>query len=119
MTAPTAYLPQTYAVNRGMVAAAASKPLAASSAGDLRDAAPAQRARVEKTARDFEASFLSQMFGQMFEGTDVSAPFGGGQGEQAFRSFMTDAMGKSMAKHGGVGLARSVAAEMLKLQGLK
>ena len=81
-------------------------------------ATPAQRARVEKTAQSFEASFLSSMFGQMFEGTDVSEPFGGGAGESAFRSFMTDAMGKSMASHGGVGLAKSVTAEMLKMQGL-
>ena len=81
-------------------------------------ATAAQRARVEKTAQSFEASFLSSMFGQMFEGTDVSEPFGGGAGESAFRSFMTDAMGKSMAAHGGIGLARSVTAEMLKMQGL-
>ena len=119
MTAPAAYLPQTYTANPGMVAAAASRTLTTSSAGGLRDATPAQRARAETTARDFEASFLSQMFGQMFEGTEVSEPFGGGEGEQAFRSFMTDAMGKSMARHGGIGLARSVTAEMLKLQGLK
>ncbi|WP_174299971.1 rod-binding protein [Caulobacter sp. S45] len=84
----------------------------------LRPATPAQRARVEKTAQSFEASFLSSMFGQMFEGTDVSEPFGGGAGESAFRSFMTDAMGKSMASHGGIGLAKSVTAEMLKMQGL-
>jgi Rod binding domain-containing protein len=92
--------------------------LAASSPG-LREATPAQRARIGKTAEAFEASFLSSMFGSMFEGTEVSEPFGGGAGEAAFRSFMTDAMGKSMARHGGVGLARSVTAEMLKMQGLK
>lgn len=85
---------------------------------NLRVATPAQRARMEKTARSFEASFLSSMFGQMFEGSEVSAPFGGGAGESAFRSFMTDAMGRSMASHGGIGLAKSVTAEMLKMQGL-
>ncbi len=91
---------------------------AALGASGLHTATAAQRARVEKTARSFEASFLSSMFGQMFEGTDMSKPFGGGAGESAFRSFMTDAMGKSMAGHGGIGLAKSVTAEMLKLQGL-
>ncbi len=90
----------------------------ATSASGLHTATAAQRARVEKTAKSFEASFLSSMLGQMFEGTDVSEPFGGGAGESAFRSFMTDAMGKSMAAHGGIGLARSVTAEMLKMQGL-
>ncbi len=97
-------------------AASGAAPTLASS--NLRLATPAQRARVEKTAQSFEASFLSSMFGQMFEGTDVSEPFGGGAGESAFRSFMTDAMGKSMASHGGIGLAKSVTAEMLKMQGL-
>ncbi len=97
---------------------AASGASSALSGSSLRAATPAQRARVEKTAQSFEASFLSSMFGQMFEGTDVSEPFGGGAGESAFRSFMTDAMSKSMAGHGGIGLAKSVTAEMLKMQGL-
>ena len=97
---------------------AVSTYAAASSASGLHTATAVQRARVEKTAQSFEASFLSSMFGQMFEGTDVSEPFGGGAGESAFRSFMTDAMGKSMACHGGFGLAKSVTAEMLKMQGL-
>ena len=88
------------------------------SSAALPTATPAQRARVEKTAQAFEASFLSSMLSPMFEGTDPQAPFGGGAGEGAFRSFMTDAMAKSIAKHGGVGLARPVAQEMLKLQGL-
>ncbi len=98
--------------------AAASGAVSKSGAPGLGVATPAQRARVEKTAQSFEASFLSSMFGQMFEGTDVSEPFGGGAGESAFRSFMTDAMGRSMASHGGIGLAKSVTAEMLKMQGL-
>ena len=92
---------------------------ALAASGSLREATPAQRARVNKTAEAFEASFLSSMFGSMFEGTEVSEPFGGGDGEKAFRSFMTDAMGKSVAHHGGIGLAKSVSVEMLKLQGLK
>jgi flagellar protein FlgJ len=81
-------------------------------------ATPEQRAHVQKTAKSFEASFLSTMLGQMFEGTEAQAPFGGGQGETAFRSFMMDAMGKSMVERGGIGLAQSVAQEMLKMQGL-
>ena len=99
-------------------AAAVSGASSLTAKSGLRLATPAQRARVEKTAQSFEASFLSSMFGQMFERTDVSEPFGGGAGESAFRSFMTDAMGRSMASHGGIGLARSVTAEMLKMQGL-
>ena len=101
---------------------AASRPAGTNAltvAGGLRDASPAQKGRADKAAQSFEASFLSSMLGSMFEGTEISAPFGGGEGEGAFRSFLTDAMAKSMAKHGGVGLAKSVSQEMLKLQGLK
>ena len=101
-----------------MNAAAYAASSATTTGPSPRAATPAQRTRIEKTAQSFEASFLSSMFGQMFEGTDVSEPFGGGAGESAFRSFMTDAIGRSMAAHGGIGLARSVTAEMLKMQGL-
>ncbi len=81
-------------------------------------ATPEQRAKITKTAQAFEASFLSAMLGHMFTGVDADAPFSGGAGEKAFRSFMTDAIAKSMSKSGGVGLAKSVTAEMLKMQGL-
>jgi peptidoglycan hydrolase FlgJ len=84
----------------------------------LKPATPDQRAAVTKTAKGFEASFLSVMLGQMFEGTEPEAPFAGGAGESAFRSFMTDAMAKSMTARGGVGLSGVVAKEMLKMQGL-
>ncbi len=78
----------------------------------------AKREAIKKTATDFEASFLSTMLGQMFEGVETSAPFGGGEGEAAFKSFMVDAYAKQMAKAGGVGVAASVQREMLKMQGL-
>jgi len=78
----------------------------------------AKRADIKKTAQNFEASFLSIMLQPMFEGTDPAAPFSGGPGEQAFKSFMTDAFAKQMTKAGGVGLSDVVGKEMLKLQGL-
>lgn len=85
----------------------------APSAADL-----ARRGQIEKTAKDFEATFLAQMFNHMFEGLQTDGPFGGGQGEQVWRSFLTDAMAKSVTRAGGVGIAASVQREMLKLQGL-
>ncbi|HEX2560528.1 rod-binding protein [Phenylobacterium sp.] len=79
----------------------------------------AKRANIRKTAEDFEASFLSIMLQEMFDEVEVAAPFGGGQGEQMFKSFLSDAMAKQMVKGGGVGLSDTVAKEMLKLQGLE
>jgi Rod binding domain-containing protein len=91
---------------------------ASATASATKVATPAQRAKIAQTAQAFEASFLSAMLGHMFTGVDAEAPFNGGSGEQVFRSFMTDAIAKSMSKAGGVGLAKSVTAEMLKMQGL-
>lgn len=79
----------------------------------------AKRADIKQTAQDFEASFLSIMLQQMFKDVQVSKPFGGGQGEEMFQSFMTDAFAQQMSKAGGIGLADTVAREMLKLQGLE
>jgi len=78
----------------------------------------AKRGQIEKTAKDFETSFLSVMLNQMFKDVGAEAPFNGGHGEAAFKSFMSDAMAKQVAKAGGVGLSDPVAQEMLKLQGL-
>jgi len=77
-----------------------------------------KRSQIAKTAKDFEASFLSAMINTMFEGVSTDGPMGGGQAEQTMRSFMNDAFAKGMAQHGGIGLAPSIQAQMLKLQGL-
>lgn len=78
----------------------------------------AKRGQIAKTAKDFEGSFLTVMLGQMMKDVKVSEPFGGGQGEEMFKSFMNEAMAKQVVKTGGVGIADVVAKEMLKLQGL-
>jgi Rod binding domain-containing protein len=79
----------------------------------------AKRGQIAKTAQDFEASFLSVMLQTMFQGVKQQEPFGGGEGEEMFKSFMSEAMAKQMAKAGGIGLSKSVQAEMLKMQGLQ
>lgn len=79
---------------------------------------PAQRAamqaKIAGTAKDFEAQFIGTMMGNMFDGVDL----GGGQGAEAFKSVLLQAVGKKIASGHGIGLAKSVQAEMLKLQGL-
>ncbi|MBI1682122.1 rod-binding protein [Caulobacter hibisci] len=86
----------------------------ASSAAEL-----LKRGKIKETAQKFEASFLSSMMQAMFEGVKTSEPFGGGQGEEMFKSMLTDAMAKEVAKAGGVGVSASVQREMLKMQGLQ
>ncbi len=88
----------------------------------LRANAPANPALSEnqkamrRTAEAFEASFLSQMMKPMFEGLSTEAPFGGGAGEAAWRGFLVDAMAQQTVKAGGIGLADSVLAQMIKMQ---
>lgn len=79
----------------------------------------ARRGKIGETAKAFEASFLAIMLQQMFAGVNVSEPFGGGDGEEMFKSFMAEALAKQMTRSGGVGLASTVQREMLKLQGLE
>ena len=100
---------------------ATAGPLSALKPQALAAPTPAQiasRASIHRTAQAFESQFLSSMIGTMFEGVSTSAPFGGGEGEEAFKSFLMDAMAKQMTKAGGVGIATSVQREMLKMQGL-
>ncbi len=71
---------------------------------------------IRKTAQEFEAVFISQMMRPMFDGIETSAPFGGGAGEDMWRSLQIDEYGKAIARSGGIGIADSVMKEMLKMQ---
>ncbi len=73
-------------------------------------------AKADKVARDFEAVFMSQMLQPMFKDIEAEEPFGGGQGQEIWKSMMVDEIGKQMAKAGGIGLAASVKHEILRMQ---
>lgn len=69
-----------------------------------------------EAAAEFEAVFLSVMLGQMFAGVKTDGPFGGGQGEEMFRSLLIEQYGTEIAAGGGIGLADDVARELISLQ---
>jgi Rod binding domain-containing protein len=46
--------------------------------------------QVTKAAKDFEAVFINEFMGSMFEGVSTDGPFGGGPGETMFRSMMIE-----------------------------
>lgn len=75
-------------------------------------------ARAAEAAADFEASFVAAMLKPMFEGLSAEAPFGGGAGEETWRSFLVDAMAERLVSSGGIGLADNLTRELLTLQGL-
>jgi Rod binding domain-containing protein len=70
----------------------------------------------KETAQKFEAVFITQFLGQMFDGIKTDGIFGGGQGEEMFRSLMLDEYGKQFAAQGGFGLANAVQRELLRNQ---
>ncbi|MDR3440789.1 rod-binding protein [Telmatospirillum sp.] len=84
---------------------------AASSLGTATDMASAK-----KTAQNFEAVFLTQMYTHMFEGVGKDSLFGGGAGEEMFRPMLLDEYGKIMANHGGIGIADSVMQTLIRQQ---
>jgi Rod binding domain-containing protein len=70
----------------------------------------------KKAASQFESVFISQFLGSMFEGVSSDGPFGGGQGEQMFRSLMLDEYGKQMESQGGFGLSAAITKQLLHAQ---
>ena len=73
--------------------------------------------KLKALAEDFESNFLASMFGQMTSLLDGDGPLGGqGVGGDAWRGLLTDELAKSVSRSGGVGIARSVHAELLALQ---
>ncbi len=73
-------------------------------------------ARIDETAKDFEAMFVTEMMRPMFDTVEVDKTFGGGKGEEIFRGFMLDEYGKNMAASGGLGIADLVKAQLIEMQ---
>lgn len=71
---------------------------------------------IRAAAEEFEAVFLSTMLAPMFEGLGDDPMFGGGPGEDMYRSLMVEEYGKSVARAGGLGIADAVERELLRLQ---
>jgi len=86
-------------------APAAAKPNAAAGAQDAL-----------KVAQDFEAFFLAQAMDSMFAGIESDKLFGAGNGENVYRSLLTQEYAKVAAKSGGVGIADAVQREILRMQ---
>lgn len=72
--------------------------------------------QMRKVAQDFEAVFLGEMLRPMFDGTQPDGPFGGGPGEDTYRSLELNEFGKAIAKRGGIGIADAVVSHMIQMQ---
>ena len=69
--------------------------------------APAGTADAMRTAREFEAVFLAEML--KHSGLNAMPDsFGGGPGEDAFASLLTQEYARLLSERGGVGLSEAV-----------
>jgi hypothetical protein len=92
---------------------------AATTANPATGSEAARRAKLHKSATDFEAMFIGQMLTEMWSGVEVDPTFGGGHGEEMFRGMMTTEYGKMFQRKGGIGIATRVEKELLHAQGLQ
>jgi Rod binding domain-containing protein len=71
---------------------------------------------MRKAAQEFEAVFINELLSHMDQGLSTDGPFSGGQAEGIYRGMFDEAVGKELAKRGGIGIADNVYREMLKMQ---
>jgi Rod binding domain-containing protein len=68
---------------------------------------PAEEHAARAAARAFEAAYLAEML--KYTGVNsLPSGFGGGAGEEAFSSFLTQEYARLMAERGGIGIAEQV-----------
>jgi Rod binding domain-containing protein len=86
------------------------------STGAASTISPARMAQIDKTAKDYEAGFVGAMLESMFAGVKTNKMFGGGSGEDMYRSLMTQEYGKAVAERGTLGIADSIKGAMIRMQ---
>jgi Rod binding domain-containing protein len=69
-----------------------------------------------RVAEEFEAVFLAEMLAPLFDNLDTDGLGGGGAGERMFRPMLVEEYAKAIAQSGGVGVADSILAEILRIQ---
>lgn len=72
--------------------------------------------KVHDAAQKFESFFISQMLDHMTEGLETDPMFGGGHGEDMWKSMLNQEYGKEIAKSGRLGIADQVMKGMIKMQ---
>jgi flagellar protein FlgJ len=78
---------------------------------------PAAMARLRKQAEELEGVFLNTLTKQMFSSIKTdSASFGGGFGEETWRSMQSEQLANSMAQSGGLGIADQMMGDLVAMQ---
>lgn len=72
--------------------------------------------KADKTAKDFESLFITQMLEQMFGESVGTELFGDEESSDVYRQLMVEQYGKKISDSGGIGIADYVKRELLKIQ---
>ena len=72
--------------------------------------------KIRKQAEDFEGVFLNLLTKEMFATAKSENGFGGGFGEETWRSIQSEQLANSMAQNGGLGIADQLMGDMIALQ---
>jgi Rod binding domain-containing protein len=72
--------------------------------------------KVHDAAQKFESFFVSQMLDHMTAGIETDPMFGGGHGEDTWKSMLNQEYGKEIAKSGRLGITDQVMKGMIKMQ---
>ena len=70
----------------------------------------------DKVSQQFAALVVTQFLNTAFEGIPVDPNFGGGHGEETWRSMLIDEYGKKIGSNGGLGIADMVKKQLLQTQ---
>jgi Rod binding domain-containing protein len=71
---------------------------------------------VHTAANKFESMFMQEMMSHMFEGVQTDGQFGGGHGEEMYKSLMVEQYGKKIADSGQTGITPLLEKQMLRMQ---
>ena len=71
---------------------------------------------LQRAARQLESAFAAEML-KAARPKPQEGMFGGGIGAHSFDSFMDDALGEAMTRHGELGLASQIARSLARAQG--
>ncbi|SEP39539.1 Rod binding protein [Methylobacterium sp. ap11] len=80
--------------------------------------ASADKAKIQKTAKDFESMFLEQSLDVLNRSQGTDGPLGeNGTGGGVYRSMLNKEYAQSIVQSGGIGIGDQVMREMLRMQG--
>jgi flagellar protein FlgJ len=77
---------------------------------------PNQINKLRSQAEDLEGVFLNLLTKEMFATAKPENGFGGGFGEETWRSMQAEQLANTMAQNGGLGIADQILGDMIALQ---